>query len=349
MDRFRDHDILLSCMTAAGRATLEQLYGGSVRVVYLPYDLPGAAARFLAHFRPRLAVLLETEVWPNLLAACARARLPVVLASARLSEKSRAGYARWPGLMRPAFESLAAACAQSDADATRLAALGARDVRVCGNLKFDVVPDADKLEAGRAEARALAGRRVILFASTREGEERLLFDALREARGDWLAVVVPRHPQRFDEVAELARSALPRIPRRSRGERAQPADRALLGDTLGEMAFYYGLADVAVIGGSFLPLGGQNLIEACAAGVPVVVGPHMFNFAEATRLAVAAGAAREAADMRAALAQALELLANPAQLARMGEAGLQLCAAHRGATQRHLEVCAALLRGPARG
>jgi 3-deoxy-D-manno-octulosonic-acid transferase len=332
-----DHGVLMTCTTAAGRETLKQLYGESVLAAYLPYDFPRAVQRFLEYFRPRLGVLMETEIWPNLLALCAANQVPVLLANARMSERSARGYRRWRRLTGPAFASLAAACAQSADDARRLAALGVREVALTGNLKFDVQPDAGQLAAGRAW-RAALGRPVLLLASTRDGEEQLLLEEIPR-KGDWLVMVVPRHPQRFDEVARWVDA------RRTRQEMPSAAHRIYLGDTMGEMAFYYAASDVALIGGSFMPLGGQNLIEALAAGTPVVLGPSMFNFAEATRLALAAGAAVQAADAPGAVRQALELLADEGRRSAMARAGRELCLAHRGATDRHLAVCRRLVEG----
>jgi 3-deoxy-D-manno-octulosonic-acid transferase len=331
-----DHTLLVTCTTAAGRATVTQLYGDSLQASFLPYDFPAAVHGFLEYFRPRLGVLIETEVWPNLLAGCAANAVPVVLANARMSEKSARGYARWSGLAQPAFASLAAVCAQSADDAERLRALGATRVQVSGNLKFDVAPSAEQLAAGRAWRKAL-GRPVLLLASTREGEEKLLLQNLDALPPAVLVLVVPRHPQRFDELASLAQS------RRTRNPMPAAADRVHLGDTMGEMAFYFAASDVAVIGGSFMPLGGQNLIEALAAGTPVVCGPSMFNFAEATRLAIVAGAALQVNDAEAAITQAAELLQKEEMRRAMGEAGRKFCESHRGATQRHLEVCLQLL------
>jgi 3-deoxy-D-manno-octulosonic-acid transferase len=329
-----DHAVLMTGTTAAGRETIKQVYGESVIPTFLPYDYPESVRSFLERFRPTLGILMETEIWPNLLYACSVHGVPVVLANARMSEKSARGYRRWRSLMAPAIRSLTAVCAQSEADAARLRELGAPRVEVTGNLKFDVSLDAAQLAAGR-EWKAKVGRPVLLLASTREGEEKLLLSEL--PMGDpFLTLVVPRHPQRFDEVAQLADA------RRSRNETPKSI---YLGDTMGEMAFYYGAADVAVIGGSLLPLGGQNLIEALAAGVPVIVGPSMFNFAEATRLALEAGAAVQVADAQAALLQVKELLSNPQKRQHMAAAGKTLCAAHRGATQKHLEVLMALRRG----
>jgi 3-deoxy-D-manno-octulosonic-acid transferase len=346
---YPDHDVLVTCLTAAGRETIKQVFGESVLCAWLPYDYPGAVQRFLEHYRPRLGVLVETEIWPNLVHVCARHGVPLMLANARMSPGSAKGYQRAGGLSRPAFAGLAAVCAQGEADASRIRQLGAASVTVTGNLKFDIEPDGAKREEGRAFRAALPYRHVLLLASTREGEEAPLLAALGMQDDGTLIVLVPRHPQRFDEVAALARRLGFAPARRSLGEGPRQGLRLYLGDTMGEMAFYYALADVAVIGGSFEPLGGQNLIEACAAGVPVIAGPHMFNFADATRLAVEAQAAVQVLDASAAIETARALLADPERRARMGAAGKQLCDQHRGAAERHLAVCRALLTAPARG
>ncbi len=345
-----EHRLLITCMTAAGRATLEQIYGEVASIVWLPYDYPGAVHGFLGHFKPRLGVLMETEIWPNLLAACAEQNVPVLLANARMSEKSARRYARWAGLTSPALRGLAAVCAQSEDDAKRLRELGAPPAEVTGNLKFDVLPAPSQVAAGRAWREQLA-RPVLLFASTREGEEKMLLDAVSQAGrsspesspANLLVIVVPRHPQRFDDVARWADA------RRSRGEIPEGRHKIYLGDTMGEMAFYFAAADVAVIGGSFVPLGGQNLIEALAVGTPVVAGPSMFNFAEATRVAVKAGAAIQAPDAVSAIRLALSLLLDTDKRRRMSAAGRALCEAHRGATERHLRACLRLLTARARG
>ena len=336
------YEILVTCTTAAGRETLKEVHGESARVAWLPYDTPGAVQRFLEHYRPRLGVLVETEIWPNLLAGCREFGVPVILASARMSEKSADGYRRFGGLMGGALESLSAVGAQSAQDAERLRMLGARRVEVLGNLKFDSTIDEAKAAEGRAW-RARIGRPALLLASTRDGEEEMLLKALPQWDGKLLVVVVPRHPRRFEEVAVIANS------RRTRNPVPNPQDRIHVGDTMGEMDFYYGAADVAVIGGSFAGFGGQNLIEACAAGVPVVLGPSMFNFAEATRLALEAGAAVQAADAAEALRLAFSLLEDAERRKTMGEAGMKLCALHRGATQRHRQLCEELLKARERG
>ena len=329
--------ILVTHMTATGRAASEALFGGDVIRAWLPYDLPFAMRRFLAHFSPRVGLVLETELWPNLLAAATAARIPVYLVNARLSERSARGYRRIGTLARSMLGELAGVAAQAAADATRLAALGAPPPTVTGNIKFDIEPGDDARARGR-ELRALFGpdRPVWLAGSTRDGEEALLLDALRGARlpPGTLTVIVPRHPQRFDAVAELLRAR--GVPFRRRSEnRGVPAEVAVvLGDSMGEMMAYYAAADVAFVGGSLLPLGGQNLIEPIAAGTPTLVGPHMFNFAEATARAKDAGAAREVADATELVATAASLLVDAAARATMRNAALAFHATHRGAADR---------------
>lgn len=346
---YPDHDVLITCLTASGRETVKQVYGESVLLAYLPYDYPRAVRRFLEHFRPRLGVLVETEIWPNLIDACRQYNVPVMLANARMSQRSARGYQRLGWLTRPAFGALAATCAQGPADARRLALLGANGVSVAGSLKFDIEPDPAKAQEGRALRATLGGRKVLLFASTRDGEEARLLEASGAADDGTLLVLVPRHQQRFDAVAALVERLGFAVARRSRGEAPRMGRSLYLGDTMGEMAFYYALADVAVIGGSFEPLGGQNLIEACAAGVPVIAGPHMFNFADVTRLAVRARAAVQVSDAAAALGVARSLLADAERRTRMGDAGKRLCERHRGAAERHLAACQRLLTAPGRG
>ncbi|RYF42725.1 MAG: 3-deoxy-D-manno-octulosonic acid transferase, partial [Comamonadaceae bacterium] len=292
--------ILLTHGTATGRAEGEKLLRPGDLQAWLPWDTPAAVDGFLRQFRPRLGVLMETELWPNLVAHCSAQGVPLVLANARLSDKSLQQALRLAWLARPAYAALAAVWAQTEADAQRLQQAGARVSGVAGNLKFDAQPDAGQLAQGQAW-RAQLQRPVVMFASSREGEEAAFFQLLKQkqavvhagrAQGaidsvanavQWL--VVPRHPQRFDAVAALARDAGFSVARRSAWtDGTQDAD-LWIGDSLGEMALYYGLADVALLGGSFAPLGGQNLIEAAACGCPVVMGPHTFNFSEAAQLA----------------------------------------------------------------
>jgi 3-deoxy-D-manno-octulosonic-acid transferase len=281
--------------------------------------------------------------------ACAQDGVPMLLANARMSRQSARSYQRLAGLSRPAFASLAAVCAQGEPDAQRLRELGAANVTVTGNLKFDIGPEPAKAQEGKAFRASLGQHKVLLLASTREGEEEQLLGALGAQDDGTLIVLVPRHQRRFEEVAALAQRMGFAMARRSLGEAPRRDRRLYLGDTMGEMDFYYALCDVAVIGGSFEPLGGQNLIEACAAGVPVVTGPHMFNFADVTRLALEAQAAIQSADAAGAVRAARALLADAERRARMGSAGKRLCAEHRGAAERHLAVCRALLTASAPG
>lgn len=340
LERWPEHRVLLTGMTPTGREAGRAVYGERVIQAYLPYDYPGATARFFRHFAPAFGVLMETEIWPNLLAAGARRRVPVMLANARLSARSARGYGRLGALVRPAFGRLSGVAAQTAGDAERLAGLGAATVEVSGNLKFDVTPAPDKLALGQAWRAAVGDRPVWLAASTREGEEPLVLDAWRRvAVPDALLVLVPRHPQRFDEVAGLLRQQGLACGRRSEGLPA--ADTSVwLGDSMGEMAAYYALADLAFIGGSLLPLGGQNLIEAAACGCPVLVGPHTFNFLQATDDAIAAGAARRVADPAALGDTVNMLLGDGAARQAMRAAARRFAQAHQGAAGRMLVLIA---------
>ncbi len=336
--RWPEHRILLTGMTPTGRAAGREVYGGRVIQTYLPYDYPGAVARFFRHFRPAFGVLMETEIWPNLLRGARQAGVPVMLANARLSARSARGYGRFRGLLGPAFASLSGVAAQTADDAERLARLGASPVVVSGNLKFDVLPAAEKIELGRQWRQAIGNRPVWLAASTREGEEALILAAWRQVTVPRaLLVLVPRHPQRFDEVAALLQQeGLPAI----RRSLAMPGeDTAVwLGDSMGEMAAYYSLADLAFIGGSLLPLGGQNLIEAAACECPVLVGPHTFNFLQATDDAIAAGAVRRVADVDELGCQVDALLRDSGRLAAMRLSAGQFARAHQGAAGRMLDL-----------
>ncbi|HEY0943727.1 MAG TPA: lipid IV(A) 3-deoxy-D-manno-octulosonic acid transferase [Opitutaceae bacterium] len=346
--RWPDHTVLLTHMTPTGRETSESLFGGEARVLrcYLPYDLGVPCRRFLAHFRPRVGIVMETELWPTLLANCRARGVPVLLANGRLSERSARRYARWPTLTRMTLGALAAIGAQTEADARRLGELGASGVAVTGNIKFDISPPDALLALGARFRERVGGRRVLLAASTREGEEALILEAFRaQAPDDALLAIVPRHPQRFDEVARLVEASGFKVQRRSDETPVAADARVWLGDSMGEMFAYYAAADVALIGGSWLPFGGQNLIEACAVGTPVVLGPHTFNFTQVADLAIAAGAARRAADVDEGMRMALGLLADGKARETVGAAGRQFAAAHRGATARTMEIVEKLFRG----
>ncbi|VCU70125.1 3-deoxy-D-manno-octulosonic acid transferase [Pigmentiphaga humi] len=342
--------VLLTHMTATGRAEGARLFErdiaqGRLRQAWLPYDMPGAVRRFYRHFLPRCGLLVETEVWPNLVAAGRRHGVPLALVSARLSAASARKTRRVASLARRTYGGLDAVLAQTQADADRLREIGARDPRVVGNLKFDLRLPQELIQAGLDWRRRL-GRPVVAWASTREGEEAAILAAVRAMPASAggirpLAVVIPRHPQRFDEVAAMAEAAGLAVERRSRlagmpFPAAAPGTVVLLGDSLGEMPFYYAAADVAIVAGSFAPLGGQNLIEATACGVPVIVGPHTFNFSQASEDAIAARAALRAADVDEAWLQALALLDDAARRQAMREAALQFSGAYTGATARVL-------------
>ena len=349
---YPDHQILLTHTTPTGRATGKQLYGDDVLRVYLPYDYPFAVNRFLRHFKPQLGILMETEIWFNLIHACRATGVPLLLLNARLSEKSARGYARFARLTRDALGGLAAIAAQTADDAARLTVLGAKNVSVTGNLKFDIEPPPAILELGRQlRAQFGAARKVFLAASTRDGEEALLLDALQQVHiPGLLLVIVPRHPQRFAEVAALLEQR--GIPFRRRSEMSHsgkpqslaiPAEtQAVLGDSMGEMFAYYAAADLAFIGGSLLPYGGQNLIEACAAGAPVLVGPYTHNFAEATRLAVSAGAAAQVQDSGGLVMELQRLLDNPDALREMHSHCAGFVESNRGATDKSLRIIVSL-------
>lgn len=338
--RYPDHRILLTHMTPTGRATSEALFGDTVTRVYLPYDTPWAVRRFLDHFRPTLGIIMETELWPNLIAACQAQRIPLLLVNARLSEKSARRYARFPQLTRQALESLTGIAAIGTEDAQRLQALGARAVSILGNMKFDIEPPAAQLEIGRLLRESIGTRPVFLCASTREGEEALILDAWQKvgADGTALLVIVPRHPQRFNEVASLIEARGLKLQRRADGLPVAADTQVWLGDSMGELFAYYAAADVCFVGGSLRDFGSQNLIEPCAVGVPVLIGPSTFNFAEAARAAVDAGAARQVADATTLVVQARGLLDDAAARKLMSEAGRAFAARHQGATQRTLTL-----------
>ena len=359
--------LLLTHGTATGRAEGAKLLQPGDVQVWQPWDTRAAVARFLQRFRPAVGLLMETELWPNLVAGCRAHGVPLALVNARLSDTSQRQAQRLAWLARPAYAALAAVWAQTELDAQRLRSLGAPVQAVLGNLKFDLVPDAAPLAQGRAW-RTHSARPVVLFASSREGEEALwlenaldlaskqpldhtgrALEAIKSGvnqRQDVQWLIVPRHPQRFDEVAQLLEGAGLSVSRRSQwtGLAAAPALADVwLGDSLGEMALYYGLADVALLGGSFAPLGGQNLIEAAACACPVVLGPHTFNFAEAAELACAAGAAQRATDMAQGAALACALAQDGAALAAAQQRAAQFAQAHRGAAQATAVAVAGLL------
>ena len=345
--RHPDWPVLLTCMTVTGRATAQALYGDFAHIRYLPYDYAWLMRRFLARWQPRVCVLMETELWPNLIREAARVKVPLVLANARLSERSARGYAWLSALTRDSLARFQVVAAQTEADARRLTQLGARHVAVTGSLKFDATPPASQIHAGQAWRQSWgATRPVLLAASTREGEEAAILSAFAaSAPANVLLVLVPRHPQRCESVAKLIDAAGLSYARRSQfTSDSLGADvRVVLGDSLGELFAYYAACDLAFVGGSLLPLGGQNLIEAASVGCPVLIGPHTFNFSEAAALAVEMGAARRVKDAEELIAVALSLLADNATREAMAQAGRVFAARHRGATARLVVLIEPLL------
>lgn len=358
---YPDHQILLTNTTPTGRSTSEQLYGNSVLRAYLPYDYSFAVKRFVRYFQPRLGILMETEIWFNLIHSCHRSGTPVLLLNARMSEKSSRGYARFSQLTLNAFNELSAIAAQTAEDAARLSKLGAKNVSVTGNLKFDIDPPLHMFELGEQLRRQLGPHRsILLAASTRDGEEELLLDAMQSINiPGFLLVVVPRHPQRFPVVAEMLKQR--DIPFVFRSELTQsessdttscslqaidPDIKVVVGDSMGEMFAYYVATDLAFIGGSLLPFGGQNLIESCAVGTPVLLGPHMYNFEEAARLAISAGAAIQVSDMAEFAGRLRDFFNNPVMQINMRKQCIDFVAANRGATEKSLQLAMRYLKVP---
>ncbi|MDB5935184.1 MAG: 3-deoxy-D-manno-octulosonic acid transferase [Massilia sp.] len=341
--------IVMTHMTPTGRATGKELYakhGERLVQSYLPYDIVPMVRRFMRHFTPRICILMETEVWPNLIAVCRERGVGVALVNARLSDRSLRSAGRFGSLMTDAARAITLVAAQTEADAQRVRSLGVTQVEVTGSIKFDVVVPASALAIGAALRERIGARAVLLCASTRDGEEALILDAFQRMPSrpaGMLLLIVPRHPQRFDDVARLVQSRGLALARRSQtGPVALDVD-VMLGDSMGEMFAYYAASDCAFIGGSLLPLGGQNLIEACALGKPVLIGEHTFNFAQSTDEAVAAGAAQRVHDAGHMLQLAAGLLRDGAARAAMGERAAAFAERHRGATARTLELLQRLI------
>jgi 3-deoxy-D-manno-octulosonic-acid transferase len=354
-EAYPDVRLLLTHGTATGRSEGVHVLREGDAQAWLPWDTPAAVGRFLAHFQPRMGVLIDTEVWPNLTAIAHQQGVPLVLANARLSEHSWRKAQRWSALAKPAFSSLQAVWAQTEEDAQRLRSLGAPVTVVMGNLKFDAVPDPHLLAVGHAWRHAVTARPVVLLAISREGEEAMFLQVLQEhpdylQQAQWW--IVPRHPQRFDEVADLLQASGLPWQRRSQwpadvADMSAPNDVGLvLGDSLGEMPLYYGLASVALLGGSFAPLGGQNLIEACACDCPVVMGPHTFNFKQAAEWAMKAQAGVRCSDMVDGMAQALAIASDRPRQQSMSQAAQLFASSHRGAVAHCVKALAACLDKP---
>lgn len=347
-DQFPGIKLLLTHGTATGREEGQKLLQAGDVQVWQPWDSPDAVTKFFEAFQPRVGFILETEIWPNWVRFAQQFEVPLVLVNARLSQKSMLQALRWPSLMKPAYAGLRAVLAQTKDDAERLQSLGARIEAITGNLKFDATPDAGQVNLGLAWREQLA-KPVLMLASSREGEEALWLSAWRNYLNTHLSspvqwLVVPRHPQRVTEVEQLIESHGFVVSRRTSWHSQADILTAMststnkpvifLGDSLGEMALYYSLSDVALLGGSFEPLGGQNLIEAAACACPIVMGPHTFNFAEASQAALAAGAAMRAENMAMALDSAVALTQDTPRLNAYSENAKRFASEHGGATQR---------------
>ena len=334
--------VAVTTTTPTGSERVRELYGDEVYHCYLPYDLPSAVARFLSRLAPRAAGVMETELWPNLFRACARRAVPVVVANARLSARSAAGYRRVRPFIARVLADTRLIAAQSEADAARFRDLGADPARVAvtGSVKFDIRLPPSLREQAEALRRQLGAERPVwIAASTHEGEEEQVLDALAQVRHgepDVLLVLAPRHPERCDRVAALCRRRGLALVRRSEGRPVATSTAVYLLDTLGELTLFYGAADVAFVGGSLVPRGGHNVLEAAAQGIPVVIGPHTFNFALISRQLVEAGAARRVRDAGQCAAAVADLLRDPNLRHDMGERGRALVDANRGAVERLL-------------
>ena len=360
LQRYPGRRILITTMTPTGSAQVRELFGADVAHCYVPYDLPDAVRRFLDRTRPGLALIMETELWPNLFHQCHRRGIPLLVANVRMSEKSMGRYLKFAALTRATLQQVSLFAVQFETDAVRLRRLGAaaERVRVTGSIKFDIPIPADL--AAHAQMLRLAlgkDRPVWLAASTRDGEEGAVLAAYRSLKMRFpslLLVLVPRHPERFAAVARLCRNEGFAIALRSAqlhplGPQTQeqfsmgPATDILVGDTMGELALFFGAADVAFVGGSLVPTGGHNILEACAAGVPVVFGPHMFNFAEISRLTVERGAGRQVADAADLAVAVGSYLADASLRAATGAAGRHMIEENRGALAANLQLIQTLL------
>ena len=346
LKRYPQLPITVTCMTPTGSERIQALFANEPRIqhCYLPYDLPWAAARFLNRVQPKLAVIMETELWPNHIHQCAKRGIPVALANARLSARSAKGYGRFARLTRPMLEEMSLIAVQTETEAERFRQLGARPecVEVTGSIKFDLTIDPQLLVDARElreQWQALA-RPVWIAASTHEGEDEIVLAAHRQLLGHYpnaLLMLVPRHPERFNQVFELCQREGFATVRRSSGEPVTASTQVMLGDTMGELLFLYALADTAFVGGSLVPNGGHNLLEPAALAKPVLSGPHLFNFLEISAMLRDAGALEEVGDAQGLALAVQRLFELPQDARRMGQAGLKVMQRNQGALQRLLD------------
>ena len=346
--RYPENPLVLTSSTPTGRARARSLFGDTLDVRFLPYDTPGAVARFLDRVRPRLAIIMETELWPNLFEACERRGVPLVLASARLSAKSVSRYRRLGRLFRGIFSASSLIAAQTALDAERFVAIGAQSARthVMGNIKFDMELSAGVIDQGRELRASFGARPTWIAGSTHAGEEEQVLAAHEELRGSTLLILVPRHPDRFQAVADLLSSRGVRFTRRSSGVLPDVATQVVLVDSVGELASFYASADVAFVGGSLVPIGGHNLLEPASLGLPVLTGPYQANGQDIARLMLQQGAALQVADRHELAAALTRLLADPEERQRIGAIGRHIVESNRGSVARLLELIEPLMAGP---
>lgn len=337
LTEYPDYSLLITTTTPTGSAQLKRLFGEQVEHVYFPYDLPGVIRRFFHRVQPDILIVMETELWPNLYSKCAQKRIPVLVANARLSPRSLVGYKKVSALIRPALGNISIIAPQSEADAERFEQLGAdkKQIHVCGNIKFDLQIPVEAKETGEALKRKFGNRPVWIAASTHEGEDAQILSAHRnilEQLPDALLILVPRHPERFDEVAKLCHEKQFLMRRRSRNNYPDASTQVYLGDTMGELLQLYAAADVAFVAGSLVPTGGHNPLEPAALGLPVLTGPHVFNFAEIVDALQAENAINIIHSSKMLAERVTQLLQQPEERSVLGEAGRQMVTENRGAT-----------------
>ncbi|WP_122663174.1 lipid IV(A) 3-deoxy-D-manno-octulosonic acid transferase [Pseudomonas viridiflava] len=351
--RYPQLPITVTCMTPTGSERIKAMFANEPRVqhCYLPYDLPWAAGRFLNHIQPVLGVIMETELWPNHIHQCSKRGIPVALANARLSERSARGYARFAGLTRPMLEEMSLFAVQTEAEAQRFLGLGARQecVAVTGSIKFDLTIDPQLLSSAAQlrEQWQATERPVWIAASTHAGEDEVVLAAHRQllvSHPDALLVLVPRHPERFNSVHDLAVQQGFATVRRSTAQPVTAETAVLVGDTMGELLFLYALADIAFVGGSLVPNGGHNLLEPAALAKPVLSGPHLFNFLEIATMLRNANALIESSDAASLSAAVQRLFDQPQKAREMAQAGLAVMKANQGALQRLLDGLGQLVK-----
>lgn len=349
MESYPDLPITLTCMTPTGSKQIRKLFEGQVGHAYLPYDLPGLQRRFIARLQPRIGIIMETELWPNMVHEAKTAGVPLVLANARLSERSARGYRRISWLVEPMFAALDWVAVQTQAEALRFERLGVKEdsMLITGSIKFDLQPDP--LAQQQAEQlRASWGQRPIwIAASTHAGEDQQVLAAHKQvlaSEPEALLILVPRHPERFSSTADLVAAADMPMTRRSTGAIVEHTDQVFLGDSMGELMMLYSCADVAFVGGSLVANGGHNYLEPAALGLPIISGPHRYNFAEISQLLEGAGALRQVVDAKTLAAAVITLLEQPDQARRVGAAGQTVVQDNQGALERLLQGIAQHLK-----